>query len=229
MATKPYWRQAILASCLVHCLLLAGAGWLGGGLLASTAEPQTIEMELVSQALEPEPPDSLPAALPAAAPRADKIPAPAVKAPEVVQPVSQPVAVNEVAMESFVPVMPAAGAAGQDSDSRAVTAAAGGGAGAAGATASGRIAGPRILQKVDPVYPESARKEGVTGSVGVRIEVLESGRPGQVELQRSSGRASLDQAALDAVRRWRFVPAQVADTGRPVRCYTTLSVVFKLN
>ncbi|WP_371378453.1 TonB family protein [Sporomusa aerivorans] len=65
--------------------------------------------------------------------------------------------------------------------------------------------------------------------VGVKIEVLENGRTGEVQIARSSGRQSFDEAALQAVRKWRFVPAQEAVGGRTVRCFTTLSVVFRLN
>ena len=45
--------------------------------------------------------------------------------------------------------------------------------------------------------------------------------------RRTSG-ASFDAAASEAIRHWRFVPAQEVNSGRAVRSFTTVAIVFKL-
>jgi protein TonB len=67
-------------------------------------------------------------------------------------------------------------------------------------------------------------EEGVTL---VRVLVKADGRAGEVELKRSSGYDRLDQAALRAVRKWRFVPA--TKHGEPVDAWLDQPVNFKLN
>lgn len=59
-----------------------------------------------------------------------------------------------------------------------------------------------------PGYPMVARRMGWQGKVVLNVEVLESGLPGQIKLHQSSGRDVLDNAAMQAVRGWRFVPAR---------------------
>ncbi len=59
-----------------------------------------------------------------------------------------------------------------------------------------------------PAYPMVARRMGWQGRVVLNVEVLENGLPGQVKLHQSSGRDVLDNAAMQAVRGWRFVPAR---------------------
>lgn len=59
-----------------------------------------------------------------------------------------------------------------------------------------------------PAYPMVARRMGWQGKVVLNVEVLESGLPGQIKLHQSSGRDVLDNAAIQAVRGWKFVPAR---------------------
>jgi protein TonB len=59
-----------------------------------------------------------------------------------------------------------------------------------------------------PAYPMVARRMGWQGKVVLNVEVLESGLPGQIKLYQSSGRDVLDNAAMQAVRSWRFAPAR---------------------
>ena len=56
-------------------------------------------------------------------------------------------------------------------------------------------------------YPETALREGRTGRVGVRVEVLASGRAGEVELVESSGHADLDRAAVNGLKTAWYDPA----------------------
>jgi protein TonB len=59
-----------------------------------------------------------------------------------------------------------------------------------------------------PAYPMAARRMGWQGRVVLNVEVLANGLPGQIKLHQSSGHEVLDNAALQAVRSWRFVPAR---------------------
>jgi len=59
-----------------------------------------------------------------------------------------------------------------------------------------------------PAYPMVARRMGWQGRVVLNVEVLASGLPGQVKLHQSSGHDVLDNAAMQAVRGWRFVAAR---------------------
>jgi protein TonB len=64
------------------------------------------------------------------------------------------------------------------------------------------------LSNPKPPYPAIAARMGWQGKVIIRVEVLATGLAGQVSVQHSSGHEVLDNAALQAVRGWRFVPAR---------------------
>ena len=66
------------------------------------------------------------------------------------------------------------------------------------------------LHNPAPEYPMVARRMAWQGRVVVRVEVLADGKAGEVKLQQSSGHSVLDEAAIRAVRNWRFTPAQQA-------------------
>jgi protein TonB len=68
------------------------------------------------------------------------------------------------------------------------------------------------LHNPAPEYPSQAMRRGWQGTVLLRVHVLASGKPGEIQIQKSSGRDSLDDAALAAVKRWSFVPARQGDT-----------------
>lgn len=67
-----------------------------------------------------------------------------------------------------------------------------------------------VLVNPPPAYPEAARQRGQEGTVEVLVHISEKGLVDHVELERSSGHEWLDQAARDALTRWRFRPAQQA-------------------
>lgn len=77
-----------------------------------------------------------------------------------------------------------------------------------------------------PVYPLSARRRGIEGTVVLRVEVLTSGEPGRVEVARSSGDDSLDDSAREAVRQLRFNPAQKG--GKAIVGWANVPYQFKL-
>jgi len=84
--------------------------------------------------------------------------------------------------------------------------------------------GKRLIHKVMPEYPELARRAGVQGTVAVDIVVSVEGTVTQVRFV--SGPKALSQAAMDAVRWWRFEPYSV--NGQPATVETTVFVNFQL-
>lgn len=231
MSKQSYWRCATIVSCCIHCLLFVGAGWLGGGIFSKAAEPETIEMELISSVALPEQVAAVPITMPQAASSiAQPMTPPVTPTPSNPNPIVNAPASAAVADRFSQPAEPAAPSGSGATDVAPSAAAIGGTAGGASAApppaVHKSVSAPRILSKVEPDYPEDARQDGIAGTVGVKIEVLENGRTGEVRIVHSSGRSSLDEAALQAVRRWRFVPAE--EDGQAIRCFTTLAVVFDL-
>jgi protein TonB len=82
------------------------------------------------------------------------------------------------------------------------------------------------LRNAPPRYPLIARRNGVEGTVRLRVFVSRDGRPTQVQLDQSSGSAALDNAALEAVRNWQFVPARRGQEA--IESWVLVPVVFKL-
>lgn len=66
---------------------------------------------------------------------------------------------------------------------------------------------PQPITKSDPVYPNRLLREGVGGKVVVAVVVDDSGQVASARIRNSSGNRDLDEAALKAVKKWRFQPA----------------------
>ena len=92
------------------------------------------------------------------------------------------------------------------------------------------VAPPRFdadyLQNPAPVYPGLSRRNGEQGKVILHVLVSADGRARKVELRTSSGFERLDNAALDVVAQWRFVPAKQGD--RPVDGWVLIPISFAL-
>jgi protein TonB len=82
------------------------------------------------------------------------------------------------------------------------------------------------LRNPAPVYPPVARRSGDQGTVMLKVLVSPEGAPLRIELDQSSGSKSLDGAALDAVKGWRFVPARRG--AQNIEGWVRVPVVFKL-
>jgi len=85
---------------------------------------------------------------------------------------------------------------------------------------------PSYLRNPSPVYPKLARERGFQGTVLLDVEVLPSGRCGQIVVGQSSGFSILDDAAAQAVSQWQFKPATRGRTPVPVR--VEIPVTFRL-
>ncbi|MBK9445624.1 MAG: TonB family protein [Betaproteobacteria bacterium] len=82
------------------------------------------------------------------------------------------------------------------------------------------------LSNPPPSYPPLSRRMGEEGKVQLRVFVDAGGRPSQIELKASSGSPRLDQAAQDAVWRWKFVPARRGDES--IAAWVLVPIVFTL-
>ncbi|ENO99036.1 hypothetical protein C667_00210 [Thauera phenylacetica B4P] len=71
------------------------------------------------------------------------------------------------------------------------------------------------LNNPAPVYPAQSRRLREEGRVLFDVYILPNGSVGEIRLKRSSGYPRLDEAALEAVRRWRYVPAKRGDEPIP--------------
>ncbi|GEM_PF-593220 len=80
--------------------------------------------------------------------------------------------------------------------------------------------------QVTPRYPESARRAGIEGTARLKFLVQADGGVASVTIERSSGHADLDHAAVQAIRRWRFEPAR--RDHRAVAAWAELPVEFRL-
>ena len=83
----------------------------------------------------------------------------------------------------------------------------------------------RIVTKVEPVYPEAARKAGIRGLVVLDAVIAPDGSVKR--LQPVSGPDLLAQSATAAVQSWKFEP--YLSSGNPVEVGTTIAVEFRLN
>jgi protein TonB len=77
-----------------------------------------------------------------------------------------------------------------------------------------------------PAYPSRARARGIQGTTLLYVLVSDRGRVTDVVVKQSAGDPDLDQAATDAVRRWRFEPARRGD--EPVEMWVQLPFEFKI-
>lgn len=84
----------------------------------------------------------------------------------------------------------------------------------------------KTSNRVDPTYPSASRRAGEEGTVRLKVLVDEKGRPRDVSIANSSGFARLDQAAMEAVRKWRFVAA--TDGTNAITAWTQVAITFRL-
>lgn len=77
-----------------------------------------------------------------------------------------------------------------------------------------------------PNYPAIARSRGWQGKVLLRVKVSAQGTSDHVAVEQSSGHEILDESAMEAVQKWRFIPAKRGDT--PVASSVIVPIDFKL-
>ncbi|OGW62112.1 MAG: hypothetical protein A2V83_00100 [Nitrospirae bacterium RBG_16_64_22] len=203
-APSPRIPGAFTVSLILHLTVLGF-----GSLYISTrvAPPALIPVELML--VEPEAPAAVPA--PRQKPRV------AEKRPPVPQP--EPVKATENVLPEKVeaPAPPAASkpaeAVSPDEPIRQAQA----------VLPAGSLA---VSHRVLPAYPKMARRHGLEGTVVLRLLVAETGNVGDVVVDAPSGCIDLDKAAIDAVRKWRFIPATRG--GVAVAVWVRQPVTFRL-
>jgi protein TonB len=83
------------------------------------------------------------------------------------------------------------------------------------------------LNNPAPVYPAMSRRLGEQGRVLLDVYILPNGLVGELRVKVSSGSKRLDDAALQAVKRWKYVPAKRGDEAIPY--WYVQPLLFSLN
>lgn len=202
--------------------MLAHAGaWLGLDRLRDDDAP-TQSFKVIEAALLPPP---APHPLPPAPPTLVKpAPAPRTPTPPRAEPAPLPIALAAVPIAEPPPALPVAAPPEPAPQPAPVTEP------SPAPAPPAPVEAPRFnaayLNNPPPAYPAAARRLGQEGRVLVRAEVLADGRCSQAELKQGSGHKLLDQAALEAVRKWRFVPARQGD--QALAAWVDVPITFKL-
>jgi protein TonB len=89
----------------------------------------------------------------------------------------------------------------------------------------GLVEGPVVLKRVEPVYPDLARRAGIDGTVELEVSIDAAGKVTNVEVVRGLP-LGLSQAAADAVHQWTYKPARTA--AGPVATRKSVRIRFVL-
>ena len=87
------------------------------------------------------------------------------------------------------------------------------------------ITPPSVLSKIDPEYSEQARAAKYSGSVMLSLVVNTSGQAQDVKVIKVLG-MGLDEKAIEAVKKWRFLPGK--NNGVPVNVRAQVEVNFRM-
>ncbi len=82
------------------------------------------------------------------------------------------------------------------------------------------------LNNPAPYYPLSAKRKSIQGKVLLNVVVKTDGTAASVNISRSSGHDVLDEAALDAVKQWKFLPAR--SKGQLIQASVIVPIEFKI-
>lgn len=233
---RPAYAASFVAALACHALLLFGFK-LGTSAspLALSDDPSPIDVSLVAAAPEPQPAEPAPPP-PVPAPTPEPTPPPPVPEPTPdmstppPEPLPTPAEETEPSPEpprETPPPRPRQPRHSQKTGHAAAPMIIHGEI-RQGAAPSGPIGtAVRYRSNPKPDYPEEARRQHQEGVVVLSVEVSTEGRPTDISLKRSSGYDMLDQAAIQAVRRWTFDPARVASF--PVESRVDVPIRFSLS
>ncbi len=90
----------------------------------------------------------------------------------------------------------------------------------------GEAQAPKIIEKVQPVYPEKAKAAGIDGTVILHAIISKDGNPLSLRVMNNQIDPELARAAVEAVSKWRYRPTLL--NGEPVEVDTTIMVNFTL-
>jgi protein TonB len=226
----------LLLSILLHGTVLASvAGWSWSRSDAPPAVEVTLLVEAAPQTTEPAAQtETAPHPKPAPATAHPVEPNPTPPPPSRVarhHPSPQPTPATPPSLTPDAPNPvsttasdPAGESNGTSSDGTVVPAGTGGKSAGMGSAADGPAA--PAAGNPAPAYPLAARRSGREGRTVLRVVVAADGQCTDVEIAETSGTPSLDEAAMTAVRHWRFSPAIKA--GRTAESAIMVPISFKL-
>lgn len=87
--------------------------------------------------------------------------------------------------------------------------------------------GVAYLNNPQPDYPAMSRRLGEEGRVLMKVLVSGNGTAKSVDIEESSGSERLDKAAVNAVKKWRFIPAR--KNNQPLDAFVLVPMKFSLN
>jgi TonB family protein len=90
----------------------------------------------------------------------------------------------------------------------------------------GSVEASKLINKVQPVYPESARSSGISGTVVLHAVIGMDGKPLSLRVMNSQVDPDLARSAVEAVSQWRYTPTLL--NGEPIEVDTTITVNFSL-
>jgi len=90
----------------------------------------------------------------------------------------------------------------------------------------GEVQAPKIIEKVQPVYPEKAKAAGIQGTVMLHAIIGMEGNPLSLRVMNKQIDPDLARAAVEAVNKWRYQPTLL--NGEPIEVDTTIMVNFTL-
>jgi len=91
--------------------------------------------------------------------------------------------------------------------------------------AIGDVKPPKLIKKVDPIYPDEAKKQGISGVVLLSVRSNEQGNIVGVKIVKSPHEL-LSKAAVEAVKQWKYEPMLIK--GKPMPIIFTVTMTFKL-
>ncbi len=85
---------------------------------------------------------------------------------------------------------------------------------------------PQLISKTEPKYTPEAKEAKIQGPVVLDAEIEADGTVGNVKLKKSLD-PGLDKNAIEAIRQWKFKPAE--KDGKPIKVLTSIEVNFRLD
>lgn len=91
----------------------------------------------------------------------------------------------------------------------------------------GNVMAAALITKVTPVYPPEMKAQGLEGTVVLQTVISKEGVPLSLNSQSSDVNRAFVDAAIDAVKQWRYKPTLL--NGEPVEVITTITINFTLS
>jgi TonB family protein len=91
----------------------------------------------------------------------------------------------------------------------------------------GEVEASKVITKVQPIYPESAKSAGAQGTVNLHAVIGMNGVPLSLQVINTDVNPDLARASIEAVSKWRYSPTLL--NGQPIEVDTNITIVFTLN